>query len=394
MNKKLLTAAIGAALAMGATVASADVKLYGKIHVSVDYLDTKAADPNPTAGKKATSVTNNTSRWGIDVSEKLGGGLTAIGKLESQIDATGDNSADTATPQNRFVGLSGGFGTILAGVHDTPFKEIMAATNLFTDQVGDSRNIIRQNGTGGSAGINSAGSALTSVLRQNSLDWDLRANNAIRYQTPDMAGFKVTYLWSADVTTSTTQEDNRRKASSLSVAYSGGPLYVAYAYEQHRMPVDALATSGLGDGQPNETGQRLGASYNFGAFKLIALYQTLSDLGGTRNGETKVKRSSWGLGAAYTAGNNVFKTQYYKANKFSNRYDGTTAAADNTSANMWALGWDHLFSKTAKAYVAYAKTTNQTNAAMLVNAGGHGDQVTPFADGDPSVWSVGMILDF
>ncbi len=398
MNKKLLTAAIGAALAAGPMLAQADVKLYGKIHVSADYLDAKAAAVPHTS--KSTNIANNTSRWGIDVSEKLGGGLTAIGKLESQIDATGDNTTDTATSQNRYVGLSGKFGTLLAGVHDTPFKEIMAGTNLFTDQVGDSRNIIRQNaGSGMTAqATNAAASTSVSALRQSTYDWDARTANSIRYQTPAMNGFKLTYQWSADVTTSTTAEDNRRKVSSLSLAYSSGPLYAAYAYETHKM-VDAntgtgapAAGTGVGDGDPTESGQRLGFGYNFGSFKVLALYQSLKNLGGKRTTDNEVNRSSWGLGGAYTAGNNVFKAQYYKANKFNQNYDGSSSS--DTAANMWALGWDHLFSKTAKAYVAYAKTTNQTNTIHLVTGGGHGDQVTPSVGGDPSVWSVGMILDF
>ena len=39
MNKKLLTAAIGAALAAGPMLAQADVKLYGKVHMSVDWVN-------------------------------------------------------------------------------------------------------------------------------------------------------------------------------------------------------------------------------------------------------------------------------------------------------------------------------------------------------------------
>ncbi len=383
MNKKLLTAAIGAALAAGPMLAQADVKLYGKVHVSVDYLDARAS--GQPYNVKSTNVSNNTSRWGIDVSEKLGGGLTAIGKLESQISATGDNTTDTASPQNRYVGMSGKFGTILAGVHDTPFKDLSRATDLFGDQVGDSRSIVRQNA---GAGMGASGAAGTSALRMNTYDFDARTPNAIRYQTPKMNGFLATFLWSTDVTTSTTGDDSRRRANSWSVGYSGGPLYVAYAQESHLLAGSSTITYDTLE----ETGQRLAASYSFGAFKALALYQNLKDMGGTRSGDSKVNRSSWGLGGAYTAGNNVFKVQYYKANAFNTRFDGSSAA--NTGANMWALGWDHLFSKTAKAYVAYAKTTNQDNTVHLANAGGHGDQVTPDTGNDPSVWSVGMILDF
>ena len=102
------------------------------------------------------------------------------------------------------------------------------------------------------------------------------------------------------------------------------------------------------------------------------------------------------LGGAYTAGNNVFKLQYAKADARSNTTTGASAA--DTGAKMWAIGWDHLFSKTTKVYVAYAKTDNDTSANFTVNgpsAGAHKDDlVTPHAGGDPSAWSIGMIVDF
>ena len=133
MNKKLLTAAIGAALAAGPMLAQADVKVYGKVHMSVDYLDAKDATTSGGAagdlGRKTTTVSSNASRWGLDISEKLGGGMTAIAKLEQQINADGEsNSQDT---RNRYVGMKGKFGTVLAGIHDTPFKDISRTVELF-----------------------------------------------------------------------------------------------------------------------------------------------------------------------------------------------------------------------------------------------------------------------
>ncbi len=68
-----------------------------------------------------------------------------------------------------------------------------------------------------------------------------------------------------------------------------------------------------------------------------------------------------------------------------------------SGAKMWALGWDHLFSKTTKAYVAYAKTDNETSTARPVNGpsgGAHSDVVSPGTGNDPQAWSVGMIVDF
>lgn len=377
MNKKLLTAAIGAAIAAGPMLAStavADVKVYGKVHVSVDFLDPKGpGDATTTAGsssssRKTTHVSSNASRWGLDISEKLGGGMTAIAKLEQDISADGETASQNV--RNRYVGMTSKFGTLLAGTHDTPYKDISRTVELFPEYVGDNRNAVGAAANGG-------------------LGWDLRPANSVLYRTPDMNGFVATYLFSADTTAGATAEDNRRRADSIGVKYSKGPLYVAGAYETHRL------NSVADGGNPTEKGIRLGASYNFGAFKVVGMYEDLKDLGGTVNGQSSVKRKAWVLGGAYTAGNNVFKLQYAKADKLSNFSAGTSG--DNTGAKTWAIGWDHLFSKTTKMYVAFAKTDNESAAAYTVNgpsAGAHGDVVAPAAGNDPQAWSVGMIVDF
>ncbi len=375
MNKKILTAAIGAALAAGPMLAQADVKLYGKVHVSVDYIDAKdAGTVTNDLSRKATTVSSNASRWGIDVSEKLGGGMTAIAKLEQQINADGESASQDT--RNRYVGMWGKFGQIIAGNMDTPFKDISRTVELFPEYIGDNRNIMSSGGTGANA----------------SRGWDLRPANSVRYDSPSLNGFVLTYHYSADAAANTAKEDNSNRLWSLGAKYAKGPLYVAYSRESHRYSTLDTQTSG---GQNSETGDRIGASYNFGAFKVVGVWQSLKDLGGTDSGTTSVKRKSWTLGGAYTAGNNVFKMQYAKADDLSNNSAG--ASQPETGAKMWALGWDHLFSKTTKMYVAYAKTDNGTSSTFTVNgpsAGVHTDVISPVSGGDPSAWSVGMIVDF
>ena len=355
-------AVIGAALTAGVLPAAADVKVYGKVHVSVDWLNPGSQGATTDAGsRKHTSVSSNSSRWGIDIAEKLDGALTAIAKLESELDTSGETSSQNT--RNRYVGLKGGWGQLLAGVYDTPFKQIRSAVDLFNEQVGDIRNLVN-----GGAG------------------WDLRPPNALRYDTPNLNGFMVSYLHSTDRTADTVAEDNRRRLDSVGVNYTRGSLYAAFAYETHRY--NTVADSG----NPTETGYRLGASYTFGAFKVIGLYNDLKDLGGTAAGASSVKRKSWALGGAYTAGNNIFKLQYTKADDLSNNTAG--ASQMETGAKLWAIGWEHLFSKTTKVYVDYAKTDNDANSTFAVGNSGRGDTVTPGAGGDPQAWSVGMIVDF
>lgn len=359
---KALAAAVAAALATGALPAAADVKLYGRVHVSVDRVDPGDKGATTDEGsRKHTSVSSNSSRWGLDVSEKLGDGLTAIAKLESELDASGETSSQNS--RNRYVGLKSGWGQLLAGVYDTPFKQIRSAVDLFDEQPGDMRNVITD-GAG----------------------WDLRPPNAVRYDSPNLNGFVASYLHSTDRTATTAAEDNRRRLDSVGVNYAQGPLYAAFAYETHRYNTVADG------GNPSESGYRLGASYNFGAFKVIGLYNDLKDLGGTASGASNVKRKSWALGGAYTAGNNLFKLQYTKADNLSSFTAGTSG--DNTGAKIWAIGWEHMFSKTTKTYIDYAKTDNATNSSFAVSNSGRGDTVTPGAGGDPQVWSVGMIVNF
>ena len=84
--------------------------------------------------------------------------------------------------------------------------------------------------------------------------------------------------------------------------------------------------------------------------------------------------------------------QYTKTDSLSNTSIG--ASADNTGATLWAIGWEHLFSKTTRVYSNYAKTDNESAAAFKASGTGHGDSVTPATGLDPQVWSVGMIVDF
>jgi predicted porin len=333
-------------------------------------------------------VSSNASRWGIDVSEKLGGGTTAIAKLEQAVYADGEDA--TQTSHARWVGLSGKFGQVTAGIHESQFKLIGRAVDLFPEYIGDARNITAM-------GAPAAAQPAYNADNNGSIGWEQRPANSIQYVTPAFGGFRFAYLYSADTTASTTIEDNRRRMDDVAVTYTGGPLYVGLSYQTHRYPggITASATANTADGNPVEKGYRLGASYNFGAFKVVGLYQDLKDLGATRDGASAVNRKAWGLGGAYTAGNEVFKLQYYKAGKLSNFSAGTSG--DNTGATMWALGWDHLFSKTAKVYVAYAKTDNESNARFLANGpaqNARSDWAQPATGKDPSAWSVGMVVDF
>lgn len=336
MNKKLLALAVAGAFA-APLAAQAEVSVYGLAHVSVDSLD----DDGNTDG---LFISSNTSRIGFKGSEDLGAGLKAIWQLEQSVnlDETGGGFAS----MNSFVGLAGNFGAVLAGRHDTPFKVISRKTDLFADQIGDSRNLV-------------------SMVSIDYAGWDLRPNNVIAYASPNMNGLQVL---AAYVTEDGTDDAH---AYSMNVTYGNGPLWAGIAYELHGKALTA--------GGDEETGIRLGASYSMGAIKVAGMYQTLSDLGGASGADA----DAWGLGVGFSFGNNVAKAQYY------------SVESDTTGdATMWAVGLDHNFSKTTTGYLAYASTDNDSGATYSVSGGGHGDNVNSVAGGNPTGFSLGMIHKF
>jgi predicted porin len=113
--KKILAIAIATAFAAPAAMAAtSNVDIYGKLHLSVNWYDD---NPNESAD---LGISSNASRFGIKGAEDLGGGLSAIWQIESGVNL--DEQTGTLANRNSFVGLKGGFGTVLLGNHDTPLK--------------------------------------------------------------------------------------------------------------------------------------------------------------------------------------------------------------------------------------------------------------------------------
>ncbi|MBZ0104451.1 MAG: porin [Sulfuricella denitrificans] len=344
MNKKLLALAVAAALVPAAAMAdSGNVTIYGNVHMSVDSLDGKPAAG--TDNTRKTNVSSNSSYVGFKGTEDLGNGLKAIWQVENQI-SMGDTggTANAWTNRNSFGGLTGGFGTAILGIHDTPLKIVGRKADLFGDQIGDSRNMIADGGIG-----------------------DLRPQNVVAYISPTVGGVHGALAYVTNVGAGAATEASTTAISALGI-YEGGPLMLAAAYEKHNV-------AGTGT-DPKEW--RLAGGYSFGDVKLVALYQKSSDMGTVSGADRKV----WGLGAAYKMGATTIKGQYYKAD--------TVNGTDNTGANLIALGADYSLSKRTTAYAAYARTNNDSAAGFSAFGGGHGDNPGTVVGKDPSGFSVGM----
>lgn len=352
--KKILAIAIASAFAAPAFAATSNVDIYGNIHLSVDVLD--------DGTDSATNVSANASNIGFKGSEDLGGGLKAIWQVETNINADGGNGSNAFDSQrDTFVGLAGGFGTARLGYFDTPTKQLSRKLDLFNNKVGDTRNFLRTNTADGSDAALGASNA-----------WEERFRNGIRYDTPSFGGFSLSAHYSTQ-TGARAANNNDTDAYSLGAEYKGGPLFVGATYQRNNLTV------GTGD----ETNWRLGAGFDIANLKLVALYSKSNDQRGTNGAD----RDVWGVGAGYKIGNGQINAQYYKASD----EDGTA----NSGAKMYAVGYDYNLSKRTQAYVAYAKTKNDSAARFSAfGGGGHGDNLTIAAGQDPDAFSIGMIHKF
>ena len=364
MNKKLLIAAVGAALVAGPMMAAqAAPTVYGSFHMSLDRYD---VDSSASATTERGLLNSNSSRFGIKGDEDLGGGLKSIYQVEGGVFNADDGTGGTAGTngfgaqlRNTFLGFSGSsWGMVKFGRHDTPVKDLGRAVDLFNEQIGDARNIIGQAGT-----------------------FDARINNMVRYDSPDFSGIRAALQYG------TPEATNSTRYTSGNVTWTGGPIMLGLGYEKHTF--GGTVVTGTSTAKKDESDIRLIGKFTMGDLTLAALYETMTDLAGVSGAD----RKAWGLGAGFKLANNMLKAQYYSTDK-------VDAQTTENGGNIMALGVDHSFSKTTMVYANYATVSNDggTTAFNVSSAnGGHGTTNVPTvgkAGGDGKAYSFGTIIKF
>lgn len=396
MKKSILAIAVGAALA-AAGAAQAEVAISGLAHMSVDSID----DGN----ESSIYVSSNSSKLTFKGSEELSEGLKGNWMFDTAI--VMDGSGTSVFDRETYVGLSGGFGSFNIGKQDTPMKKLGRKIDFFGDQIGDSRSLIAEGtlvvrmdmnsdgdysdttttetytgtstGTGASTVADSARS--TETVRETetyrSFGLDARPGNALVYTTPDMGGISASLIF--------VPEDGTKDASmfDIGVTYSGGPLFVGFAYESHGEALNsesstAVARHVLGTGVTGSTENqsdvdsangetesaiRLGVSYAMGDAKIAGLVQSVTNSGGFDGAD----RTTFGLGGSYKIGAATIKLQYYMAGE----YDLPADAGKDTGSTLLAIGGDYALSKSTTVYAAYAMVSSDEAGAAAINGPWH-----------------------
>jgi len=309
MKKNIIALAVASAIAAPVAFADAPV-VYGKINVAIE----DSAD-------NGTTTEDRDSRIGVKGSEDLGNGLKAVYKMEFGADV-GD-SFSGLTGRNAYVGLAGGFGTILLGRHDSPFK-MSQVKDVFGDNTFADMGKAQVTGGLGLAGKSG----------------ELRLDNVVAYVSPSFSGVKLIAAASG--------KDGSAEAE-IANAYS-----VALTYGSTKKGLYLAAAMDSADEQYSGAGQewthtRFGAQYKTGGLLVNGTYQQFdADVANSDEG-TNVQ-----VGVAYAMGKFMPKAKY-----FSTDYE-TSGTDDGTG---YAIGVDYKLGKKTTAYVEYVSSEDMANAA-------------------------------
>lgn len=347
-----------------------NIEIYGQAKVSYDMIDT--GTKSTTADDTLHKVSTNSSRLGFKGAEDLGDGLNAVFQVELGVNLDGSQTTvvssvtpspvsskttdiDKITYRNTFAGIRHkSVGTLLFGIHDTPYKLSTGKLDLFADTMADYNAVI--------GNVN------------GSSNFDLRAKDTVAFLSSSWGGISIGLARSVTGSETNNNGPGNTNLSSASVTYDAKPVYVTAAYELHKNGY----TSWDSDAYQN-TGAKIGAGAAFGGTKIGAVYEKIDD---DKPNSDKTRAALY-VAASQTFGKETIKIAYGKAD------DGDNPAT-KTGATMMAVGIDHTLSKRTTVYALHAKTNNSENATYGLGQGGAGGSFTPAAGEDPSVFSIGI----
>ena len=373
MKKTLIAFAALSAIA-GMAQAQSTVTLYGLLDANVGSSKTNTfnaattAFPNGSYSNQSQTIVGsgglNTSRFGFRITEDLGGGLAAIGNLESglSLDTGASSSATSLFNRQANVGLaSASLGTVTLGRNKSPYYDVHGSVGL-RETVFDTTS---NTNFGSVVNYNPANAATSAYLLSNHgstagstpnaatwLGFNARVNNSVRYTSPSFSGFSVSGLYGFGEDKSATTDAT--KTMGASAQYANGPIVVYLAYQS-----DAYArTASL---KPALENTLVGASYDFGIAKVGANYNRakLKDI----TASTFLSATGGGIGAQKEYGLSVsvpFGAMVVEANYGQSKGD---TLGKSTGGGIQAL---YSLSKRTTLYTGYSSTKAYDRLAQLV----------------------------
>ena len=306
MFKKTLIA-MAVASVVAAPIASADVKISGVVEQT--FTDTD------NSGEGYTASTFN--MLNITTSEDLGNGMSAFAKYNM---LTKLGTSTDETNGDMVVGISSGFGTIVAGTMEDFTEGKLAA-------------MMSMEGTTANELSGNAG----------------RTQGGLAYVSPTMNGLHFGIAGYAGTGAADTSNFD---AVDVAVFYDNGPLSIKVAQETLNNAtanaVAATATTAAGTADQKTTS--IGASYVVGDLKVAALSVKRENQRVTASNAVQADSTDFMFKGTYKMGNNSLTLGYAK--------DDSDTTGDNDVTSVELI---HNFSSRTSAYVGFSN--NDATAA-------------------------------
>ena len=331
MLKQMLLGAAALGM-MELASAQSNVSVYGIMDAGI------ARESGLAAGDKKWSVMSGMSqgsRLGFRGTEDLGGGLSALYRLEAGILLDTGLSAQNGVLFGRaaFVGLQNQLGALTIGRQYTPMDTYLAFIDPYNN--------------------NSAGKAINVFNR----GYAVRMDNAVVFKSAKYKGF---YTHLAYGFGEVADDASKLRGFGGAIYYDVGRVHIGAALQSSNTQTTATVPV-----QGNVRNTAVGAMYDFGFVKMtLAVGASKTTVGAARTADAR--SSQIAFEAPYGA--HTFITN------FAYRDDQLPA---NNDANQFSLGYRYALSKRTTLYSTWARIDNRNKATYADNStaeAGSGDR--------------------
>ncbi len=298
MKKRFLVAAMAATL-VSPLAANAAATVYGNVHLSLDSFDD---DNSATTADDNIQMNSNTSAIGVKGKEDLGGGMSALYKIEFQI--APDERNTNITDRDQWVGLKGAMGTVKFGTMSSNYKQTGGKVDpMYRTQL-EGRASGAQSRLHNGAGIERG-----------------RSTNTLQYSSPKMGGMQIVF--------NTTFSGNDDETMGLGIRYKAKGVFAYFDY----IDMDA---DGLGAGTVTESAMKIGGSFSMDAITLGLQHEMTADLLG---------EDTTFLSAKFALNDNDSVALTFAS--------ASADVAGQLDGSGFAIMYDHKMSKRTNVYVGY-----------------------------------------
>lgn len=332
MKRLLAVVAMSAAIPLYGH-AQTNVTLFGIVDAGIKLTDYDRGAARSLSGVQ--SGHRNANRWGLRGAEDLGGGLSAIFRLEQGFDlGTGILGQGGRTfGRHSYVGLDGGMGTLALGRvsnFDGGSFDMLVQIDPFEAGFGIASLASTMSGAGG-----------------------LRVDNAVLYRTPMLGGFQAGWIHSFNTNGAQNAGGNsaNTRYDNIGASFRAGQFYGAATYSVARFP-DA-------NNFEDQKMLHVGATYDLKTVKLHGAIgretdvrsSLVSAVGKTAEG---TDATMWMVGASAPIGEKGQLLASYQ------KRDGKsqTIGANRFNADLAVLGvgYVHSLSRRTSLYASIAKS--------------------------------------